>query len=507
MAVGWAKGTRPRLGWRSRDSAPPARIAAAQQLSPEMARLHRRLRQEWQQRAAFFARHLGVTRFAAGLIADTAARCDLTVEKLVDPQADTWEVQDDQPVAADALRAYRGKTNTQRELIRQHAWHGEVAGDLVQFVETDGKRAIWGVRSALTAVWQADGVLLMDIPGGSVRDGTARLLPYTQVRRLWIPDEDWPAWAKSPMQGVLRDCERYWALTRSVQRVAESALIQNGLIWYPSEADAGLPQQQVGPGGPGVPASKVQQQWLEFAQRALEDDDIIESVAPFMMKWAKDLGPPQYLNMEGARVDPNVLLYMKESLEAIARGLDYPQRLLVDGPGTGNHWSDWLLEESFAKSSIAPRMERICWGDITTSYFRPSLTALAAKGLFTDDPELYRVGFDMTPVVMHPDQSKTALELYRVGALGDTTLLEASGFDPNALPDRQELQRWILRTQIMNAPPTGPGPAGHGTPASAPGDVAAPPAAASLDARSSVRVLEPASVGPLPGEEHGWLDA
>lgn len=507
MAWGWAKGSG--FSWPARRE---PRSAAAQALRPESARMHRRLRQEWQSRAAFFGRNLGVARFAGGLKADACSRCDLQVEKLKNRQQDIWEPCTDDPIAADALRAYRGKSMSQRELVSDHVWHYEITGEAIQFVEMDGKRAVWGIRSALSAVWQQNGVLLRDIPGGSERDGTARLMPYEQVRRLWVPDKDFPGLAVSPMQGVLRDCERYWALTRSIQRVAESALIQNGLIWYPAEADQALPHDQVGPGGPGVPGTKIQQQFLDFASRALEDDDLIESVAPFMMKWAATHGPPQTLDLH-SRLDPGALAYITETLQAIGRGLDYPERLLIEGVGTGNHWSDWLLKEDFANTSVAPTLERVCWGDITNSYFRPALRALQAKGLWSGgDPDDYRVGFDMTPIIVHPDQSKTALELYKVGALGDLKLLEVSGFDPSP-PDKAELRRWILRTQIMresirpqtpSASPPGEAQVVAETPNSAPGDYAAPPAAAALDVRS--RVLESVPVGPMPGEEYGWLD-
>lgn len=501
-----------------------AHVAATQQLGPEYARVHRRLRQPWQERASFFARNLGVTRFAAGLKADSCARCDFVPEKCVDPAADVWEPVDDN-LTSDVARRYRGEDVEGRELVRQHVWHYETIGETLQLTTNDDRGHVcYEIRSPFTAQYRGDGVLVRDIPGGTERDGTAELVPYERIKRMWVPDEEWVGYATSPMQAVLRDCERYWALTRSIQRVAESALIRNGLIWYPAEADQQLPVGQQGPGTPGSPNTTLERLFMEFAQRALEDDDIIESVAPFMARWGKDFGPPQFMDMTGAGLDPAALAYIQETLEAIGRGLDYPQRLLIHGAGDGNHWSDWLLEEQFARSSIAPTLERVLWGDLTRSYFRPALRALQARGLFRDDPELYRLGFDMSPIVVHPDQSARALELYNVGALGDTTLLEVSGFDASAAPDRAELGRWIMRTNTLRETvraPLNPGQtlttdastvlaqtppsSGSNLVGTDQGGVPALPAPATgaLPVRSR---LAGATVGPLPGEEYGWLD-
>jgi hypothetical protein len=182
---------------------------------------------------------------------------------------------------------------------------------------------------------------------------------------------------------------------------------------------------------------------------------------------------------------------------------------------TGN--SDWLMKEDFAKEAIGPKMERLAWGDLTQTFWRPALRALAGRGLFNDDPEMYRIGFDMTPIVVHPDQSKTVLELYKLGVASDSALIKSSGLDASAAPNREELGRWMARTQIMRESirpqttqvmPTEATTVLEQTPAgppdmigTGPADVVTPTTAA-LDVRSRERVL----VGPMAGEEVGWLD-
>lgn len=506
--------------WFGRRDNPPV-LAAAQPLGPGYARVHRRLRQSWQDRATFFARNMGAIRFAAGITADSGARCDRIVEKCVDPRSDLWEPVADDPIAADLLRSYQGQHQTQDELVRQHIWLYRIPGEMVQFVEQFQGKAVWSIRAPQSVEWRNSDVLIRDVPGGSERDGTARVVPYELVKRLWIPNEDWPALATSPMEGVMADCERYWSLARLVQRQADSPAAMNGVFWTPAGPHKGAraTQEQMGPGGNGVPGSKTERQYYDYARRSFEDNDSIEAVVPPMMWWDKEEGKPEWVKI-GDGLDPNGIAHRNEALEAIGRGLDYPQRLLVSGTGDGNHWSDWLLEEQFARSSLAPILERVCWGDLTQTFFRPGLRALRARGLWDGDPELYRVGFDMSPVVVHPDQSKMALELYKLGLLKDTVMLELAGLDVTALPSRAELARWILRTSVLH-----PGKANEASGADAASVVTGTPGAGAgvtstmlpqaaslgdwmppiaLPARSRIKASVP--VGPMPEEEIGWLD-
>ena len=484
--------------------------ASAAALNPGWRRAKKRLDQPWQQRATELASQMGVIRFACGVSADACARATLLVEKLEDPRTDEWEPVEDNEILADVMRRYKGKATSQRELVREHAWLQDTVGEAVQILNQDGPEMDWEIRSPIGTDWQQNGILLRDLPSGSVRDGTARMVAYEQVRRLWIPNETWPLWATSPLKGVLDDCERYLTLGRRIQREAQSALVGNGIIWTPSEAHQDLPRQMGEPQQAGQPGTNFERDYYAVAERSFDESTAtVEAVAPIMWHWPGALGPPQKIDL-AANSSKDIIPLRAEALECIARGLNYPQQLLIDGGASNNHWGAWLLQESFAKEAIAPKMERICWGDLTETFLRPAIVALNAAGLFDDDPHHYRVGFDLTPVVVHPDQTANAIKLYTLGVLSDTELLKVSGFDSTAAPDREELGRWIVRTQIaresirpqttqvmptdastvLEQTPAGP-PTGPGGPANP-----APPALTAA--------LVP--VGPLPGEELGWID-
>lgn len=491
--------------------APAARVAAAQPLAPGWNRTQRRLEQPWQKRADQFATMLGAVRFASGVGADACSRCTLTVEHLVNPRAEEWEPVED-ALLSDTLRKYRGRRQTQRELVREHAWLEDTVGEAYQIVEDNGRGGLqFSIRSPLAITWRANVALVLDAPGGTVRDGTAREVPVENIRRVWVPNETWPALATSPLRGVMEDCELYWTTLQKMQRDTSSALIGNGILWTPEEAHTDLQRGKSEPGGVGQPGTTLERDYYAVAERSFSDADSVEANVPLMMRWASAYGPPVKIDLAKS-LDEQSIRYLTVSLEGIARGLNYPQRLLVDGGKDTNHWGAWLLQESFAKEAIAPKMERIAWGDITETYLQPALRALAAKGLFRGDWERYRVGFDIAPIVVHPDQSKTVLELYKLGVASDRALIEANGLDGSIAPNREELGRWTMRTLVGRETVRAPLNPGESLPSDATDVIESTPQTTPaviagvgvLDVASEVR--EVVRVGPMPGESLGWLD-
>lgn len=452
---------------------------------------------------AWFARNLGALRFAAGVKSQAAGRCTLRVEELVNPRKNEWEPVDDAAdwAVQEALYAYRNDSDDTPELVRQHVWNYDVLGECLQVMDAHPVTGApqFKIRSVLHAEVMNGGMMIRDIPGGSVNEGTATFYPQGRWRRMWIPNEEWPGFATSPFEGILADTERYWALARRIRREAESALTGNGILWSPAEGHKALPPDEQ---ASSPYQTNIDKALYETAERALADDDGPEAVARLSLRWGKEFGPPVPVDLASPQTAVGIQL-RQEALEAMGRGLDYPQRLFVSGAGEGNHWSDWLLEEQFAKSAISPMLERVCWQDITTSFFRPALMALQAKGLFKGNPENYRVGFDITPVVVHPDASRLAVELYTLGVLSDEVLLDKTGFAAGDMANTAELGRWIMRTKAQAQAKGGSGEPPTGAQQQAlPALGNAPALTAALDVRSRERVL----AGPLPAERVGWLD-
>lgn len=482
---------------------PAARVAAVQPLDQDWPRIANRTRAPWQERARFFTENLGLVRFANGLTSQTAARCDIRVEKLVDPVRREWEPAEGEPAISDILASYTGPdSDSMRDLIARHVWHYQGTGECFQVVDQDASGQLtWSIRSTRAVEFRSGIALVKDLPGGSVRDGTARELPIEQVRRLWVPDDEWVLHAKSPMRGVLSDCERYWALARRIRREAESVLT-NGLLFTPEYAHEQA-RPTVTPGD--RPPSKFDQDYYAIAQSAFTDDDSVAAIAPLSTHYGqrdtqRDPMPPQFI-YPGRMLDPAGISYRAEAVEAIARGLDLPMSLVTEGPGGGNHWSAWLVDEKFFTTHLAPIMDRVTHTDLTDSFLRPVLTELARLGFWDGDPRLYRVGYDAAPVIVHPDRATASINLYGQGLLKAAVVLEANGFEQSDQPDDMELAKIVEVMKAIHsssaAQPAGGGGElpGDQLMASGPGEARQLPPAPAL-----------AALAPYACETTSWLD-
>lgn len=391
---------------------------------------------DWQDWARRYTRTLGIARFANSITADTCARCIIRPEQR-DENGDWAEVEDDAELT-DALEEYRNEQLGQgsSELVRAHAWHYQVAGEGA-IVWTDGSDGLdWFVFSLRAIEWDwplLGQAMIRLIPGGKVTDRTAFVVPRKQVVRFWNPDEEWPGYATSPMASSIDDLHRIAALARFVRRTASSRLAMSGMVWTPGEAHEDTDSET----GEQVTASKIERDYWDIAQGAIEDDDNPASIIPPMFHWQHDWGKPEWTEV-GRGLDPHLLEHMEAAQKDYARGINLPTSLVIGGgPGEGNHWSDWLVDEKFFEAGVAPTMDRITHGDMTRTFLRPWLRLRGRA------PDGLRVGYDPGPVIVRPDQSELALRLHLAGLLEGKAVLEAGNFDPDRIMKPAELARLL----------------------------------------------------------------
>lgn len=429
--------------------------------------------QGWQVDAKKYARTIGVARFSANVTAQAAAGCRLTVEQKVGGE---W-VETEDPRLVGIMDEYRNETfgQTSNELVRLHAWHYGVAGEGLLALRDDRKgTAEYLIVSTAAVEWDnpnAGSALVKLVPGGTVREETAFIIPRDYIVRFWIPDEEWLLHAVSPMTAAMDDLKRYRSLTRFAQRQAENYLAMNGVMWTPLSAhenDSVTAEDDLD--GTGTKRDIVLETYEHFARTALGDDNMLEAVIPPMIWWEGD--PPKWVEV-GRGLDPEGMAHRKEALEDWARGVDLPSQLVVGG-GTAdaNHWGAWLVDDKFFQSAVAPTMDRITHQDLTVAYLIPRLRLM---GGFT--PGEWRVGYDPADVLVHPDKSDKAARGFLSGLVGTETARREMGFDESDAPTPEDLK--LLKDILTgfadpNAPgqapgqqPTLPGEAqrpGHGKP-------------------------------------------
>lgn len=163
---------------------------------------------DWQSWARRYARQIGAASFSASVIADCCARCEIQVEQRINGE---WQKTED-PRFAGIMDDYQNPLQMTEDLIRLHAWHYQVAGEMLA-VQRDGDYGVeYGIYSTASAEWDRPNpgdVTIKLVPDGKVDRDTAFTVPREQVVRLWIPDMEWMAYAWSPMAASIDDLKRW----------------------------------------------------------------------------------------------------------------------------------------------------------------------------------------------------------------------------------------------------------------------------------------------------------
>jgi len=379
-------------------SATPARAIPQKWLNRE---------ESWQRRVREYDRNgPGFLGYVFDTKAQVASMVPLHMEQM--DRRGVWSRTADASAQA-ALAAFIGIGNDQDNLVYSQFRSLESVGEYwLAAVDTpEGLR--WVVAQTPQLDFKAnDTVILRTRREESPNDPTVYRLSRNQVVRCHHPDPEWSGEAYSAVRRALPDIERYRSTVRNIARTLDSRLLTNGLIWFaPDDPDR---PSRPSPDTPIQTVEQVMSDYTEIAWKALNDDSDFAAYAPFPVSGANK---PEFVDV-GRSLDPEVLAAETKALEAVGRSLDYPQQLLVQGPGAGNHWSDLLLKDDFLNSAIAPGLGEVC-GYISTVAVRPLLEVMRARGANLEDPVRYRVWYDLSDVAKRPDTSDQMLSAWRDG--------------------------------------------------------------------------------------------
>jgi 2'-5' RNA ligase len=387
--------------------------------------------QDWQWDAKRYARTIGVVRFAANLVASTAGRVNLIIEQR-DDQGE-WNETTDTDLRA-LLAGYGNETfgQTAQELVRLHTWHYQIAGEACIAHQDDSQGdPEWMITSMDSMEFNKPGQDLVTIrfhPSGVVSDGTAIVLPRDQVMRYWMPDEEWLGLATSPMTSSMDDIRRYKSLVRYAQRQAENYLAMAGILWTPEKAHAAkasgdaTEHEGADPTSPTEPEDRIFDVYNEWAQMGINDDDSLAAVIPPMFWYGEAGDEPVHIEL-GSGLDEHGPEHRDEALRDFARGSDSPLTLITGGGSSEeNHWGAWITQERFV-AAVAPTLDRVTHQDMTVAFLYPIMRALGRT-----DIRRTRVGYDATPVIVHPDMSDKALRGWLAGLVSSKAALREMGF-------------------------------------------------------------------------------
>lgn len=414
-------------------------------------------RDNWQDEAWQMYRAVGELGFFVRWRASSCSRVRFVASE-IDPDTGlpTGSIDPDNAEGmrvAELVREIAGGPLGQAKLIRRSAELLTVPGEhwIVVLVKPD---AGWADGSQLVVRWFA--VSRKEIEKGARRNSVTIKLPdgskhdFRPERgdgmfRVWNQDAEDASEPDSQIRGCLDPLREIVRTTKKIRNADNSRLLNNGLLFVPSEAS--LPDSQAPVSAdkpatsptpparrPGV-AESLQQMIVRVGEVASKDPDSMAGLVPVVVA-----APGEHLSKIhhqeiGKDVTDTALKTRTEAIARLAMGLDMdPARLLGLGSNS-NHWSAWLLSDEDVQLHVSPVMETICQA-IYDSVLR---NVLAAMGI---DPDKYVLWYDASGLTADPDKTDEAKDAHERGAITSEALVRQYGLPDDALYDFESLDGW-----------------------------------------------------------------
>ena len=415
---------------------PNAMVAAASRLTGRDGGKSKRPKKAppWYTQAWNFYDTIGEYRYACNWVGNLLSRALLQV----------WEdgkiTKNEQ--ALEAIQAFFGGPEGQREFLRQSGTHLTVPGDYYIVGEDMGEAPDkWSVVSASRISKTGEGDDAIWKVGSSTLDDPL-------VIRIWRPHPNDQEKSDSPSRAVLPILSELDNLTKYVASQVSSRLAGAGVFAVPNEMSFGSVRAQVTNGdatdgnniNTGLNAFLIE--LYESMMAALSDPQDASARVPILLA-----GPGEHLDKLrhitfSTELDKQTKTLRDEAIRRLALGMDMPPEILT-GTGDMNHWNSWQTEEAAIKAHTEPLLQLIT-AAVTEQYLWPYLL-----DVMEDEDEntirRFTVHADTSKIRLRPNRSKEALELYDRGILSIEATARENGFDPADLMGDDERKQWFIR--------------------------------------------------------------
>lgn len=284
--------------------------------------------------------------------------------------------------------------------------------------------------------------------------------PLANLRRHWVPADDWPDEAKVPLAGALDEMRLYHRLVLSMLRTTGSRMLMNGLLWFETpEIDEAsgdwVPEPDPDDANPGSPhgddsIDEIVRTFGEQAKQAVEDQTGTDVASQFPFIFGHPTEPKMI------ELGRNLTAEDLEALTAVvlagARGINIPTQFLVGGEASTNHWNDAELRRALHERAVFPELKwnNAFWTDMG---LRPLLAASQVGGrlLRDDDPDDYRLACDTSVLEVRSDSLQHLMFAWNAGVARREWLADKIGVprgDMLELPiDVSDYEAWIVAKQ------------------------------------------------------------
>lgn len=398
-------------------------------------------RQPWQETAFDYRDMIGEVRYAQQLRARAVARCRFYIAEArpwpQDPvPLDGDDHTLDKQLAADAV------TNFNR-IPFDHDPDGYTArldenlglvGEVWNHIDQDDN---FHVRSVSEVSVGGDGrVTLNGLPGGA-QVGARVIDPNGEdLLRLWRPHPQWGQLADAPMKALLDTAEAVVLAGREQRAAARSRLAANGILLLPE----GMSMVRARTGDDdeldddSVMSDTFMADFTEAMLASIRDDADAQAVVPIVLRGnPEDLEKVRHLMLQRADAE-KVTEREQAALTRMLRGMDV-QPEQVEGVGSVNHWTGWLIDARDIRDQIKPAAETIA-SCMRQAFMRPALESLGHADL-----SRIIIAVDTSPLTENPNRGQDARDAHSAFVISDEALRRELGFDDEDKPDDDEILR------------------------------------------------------------------
>lgn len=235
-------------------------------------------------------------------------------------------------------------------------------------------------------------------------------------------------WAEpdSPTRSSLPVLRELIGLTMHVSAQVDSRLAGAGLLLIPQEAAEEIRKRSH--------SDDVTEDFTEMLMEAMitpiGDRSNASAIVPLVLEVPGD-SIEQFRHLTfSTPLDAETRALREEAIRRLALGQDCPPELLL-GVGGMNHWGAWLVREDVVTTHIEPPLALIC-DALTTQFLWP---ILIQQGMDEEEARQHVIWYTVDHLIIRPNRTADAMELYDKGELSGAALRSATGFSDTDAPE------------------------------------------------------------------------
>jgi hypothetical protein len=286
----------------------------------------------------------------------------------------------------------------------------------------------WRALSAREVKTKDDGTVTFTLPEGSVETSADDVY----MIRVWRPHPADASQSDCPVRSSLPVLRELVGYTMHAGAQIDSRLAGAGILFVPVTAARAM-KADLGMDPDDPNADPFTDSLLETMSVAIKDRSSPAALSP-MAVTVPDESIDKFRWMSFATpLDGEMANLRSEAIRRVALGEDAPPEILL-GTGGMNHWGAWLVRSDVINTHVEPPLALVC-DALTSQYLHPVLRDM---GMDQEEAEKYVIWYDVSEMILRPNEASDAQELYAAGVISAKALREANGFDEDDAPIEEQ---------------------------------------------------------------------